>query len=475
MKGTKFIRATLAAAGLASLTLGSTAYAQSADALIDKLVAKGVLTAEEAQALRAEADAGFTKAYQAKSGMPNWVTSFKLNGDFRGRFEGFYAGDPSFVDRNRFRYRLRFGATAVMLDNIEVGLRLTSSEAASGGGSGGDPISGNTTFQDNGSKKFVFIDLAYGKWAAIKTPTFSSTAIIGKMENPFVFSDMVFDGDYTPEGIALQFAYNLTPNHAIKLIGAGFALDEIGNNSRDPYLVGAQLRWDARWSSKIQSSAGAALLNIMSEERLGASTANATISVDGSGNFVTNAPVTTWTVPNQNGGNTRGGAPGFNLVNNFTPLVGDASVTYWLEEFPMYRGAFPIKLAGEYMYNFPGPSDANKAYSLGVTFGKAGRKGLWEVGYRWKELESDAWYEELVDSDFGSFYRASSGNRTAGGTVPGYIPGTNIRGHIVKASYSPYDSWALNVTWFRTETINEVPVGSYRHMHRLQVDTVWKF
>jgi hypothetical protein len=30
------------------------------------------------------------------------------------------------------------------------------------------------------------------------------------MENPFLYSDMILDGDYTPEGASLSFGYNLT-------------------------------------------------------------------------------------------------------------------------------------------------------------------------------------------------------------------------------------------------------------------------
>lgn len=46
---------------LAVLALGTTAHAQSADALIDKLVEKGVLTVKEANELREEADKGFNQ------------------------------------------------------------------------------------------------------------------------------------------------------------------------------------------------------------------------------------------------------------------------------------------------------------------------------------------------------------------------------------------------------------------------------
>ena len=96
------------AAGTAMVINGP---AQSVDALLDKLVDKGILSVKEGQALREESDKDFTKAYATKSGMPEWVSALKFNGDVRGRFEGFYSENPAFVNRDRFRYRLRFGVT----------------------------------------------------------------------------------------------------------------------------------------------------------------------------------------------------------------------------------------------------------------------------------------------------------------------------------------------------------------------------
>ena len=66
-----------AIAAVAALVINGPA--QSVDALLDKLVDKGVLSVTEAKELRAETDKNFTKAYSAKSGMPEWVTSLKFN------------------------------------------------------------------------------------------------------------------------------------------------------------------------------------------------------------------------------------------------------------------------------------------------------------------------------------------------------------------------------------------------------------
>ena len=471
MKKQKWTMGLVAIAAVAGYVINGSA--QSVDSLLDKLVDKGVLSVKEANELREESDKDFSKAYSAKSGMPEWVSALKLNGDMRVRSESFHFDNPAGTDRQRFRYRMRFGVVASMTDSFEAGMRLTSSEAASGGGAGGDPITGNTTFQDNGSKKFVYLDLAYAKWSPIRTADWQGSLTIGKMENPFVFSDMVFDGDYTPEGAALQLSYNLSDKHALKSSAGAFVMDEISGSSHDPYFYGAQLRLESTWNKRWSSSVGVAALGVLNEDKLNA-TRSSTFDVTATATNVISS--TSWTVPNQNGGNLRSAVGGLsgsvgNLQNNYTPVVADASVTFTLDEFWHYTAPFPIKLGADYIHN-PAANTENNGYSVGLTFGKAGKKGLWELGYRYKYLEGDAWFEELVDSDFGAFYQAGS---TRSGNASGYITGTNVKGHIIKAAYSPYNALTLGVTAFFAELIQENPAGSDSKTMRVQVDASLKF
>ncbi len=439
-----------AAGALASVAFGTGAIAQSSDALLDKLVEKGILTTKEANELKEETDKGFTTAYQVKSGMPDWVTALKFNGDFRGRFEGFYGENPAFVDRNRFRYRVRLGATATLQDDFEIGLRLSSGDPVGGFSvNSGNPVSGNTTLQDNASRKFIYVDLAYAKWAPIHSPEWSGSATFGKMENPFVFSHIVLDPDYNPEGLAAQLAYNINAEHSLKINAGAFVLDELAASSNDPFLGVAQLRFDSTWNKQIATSLGVSALAIKNKQNLN------------NGN-----------VPNVNRGNTRdlSGAP----VRNFNPIVGDASLTYTLESFPAYTGAFPIKAGGDFLYN-GGAESKNKAFSAGVTFGKAGKKGLWEISYQYRYLGADSWYEELPDDDFGGFYVQQQPNAGFAAPGAGYGGGTNLRGHVIKASYSPYDSMAFSITYYNAKLIDPDPTGSRTSIGHLLVDVMWKF
>lgn len=440
----------------ALLATGAAAQAQSSDALIDKLVTKGILTADEAQELRNDADEGFTAAYKAKSGMADWVDAVKFNGDFRGRYDGLYKDAPGFVDRHRWRYRLRYGVTIDMLDNFEVGFRLGSGDVA-GLSSTVDPISQNATFENNGAKKGIYIDLAYASWSPLRGSTWIATTTIGKMENPFVFSNSVFDRDYTPEGLGQSVGYRLNAQHSLKAIGSAWALDELGGSSLDPYFFGGQLRSISDWNAEWQSTAGVALFSIVNRSNLG--------NTD---------------VPNINVGNTR--KPGVTTAGNATPayafntFVVDAGITYnFLEGIPFYNTKFPITLSGDFMHNHSAP-DSNVGYSVGVVLGESGRRGLWDITYRYKHIEGDAWFEEFLNSDSGAYYPTALANSASpGGDKSGYQPGTNIRGHEVRIRYSPFDPITLGATGYFLEAIESTPGEGGSDIVRLQIDALLRF
>ncbi len=176
------------------------------------------------------------------------------------------------------------------------------------------------------------------------------------------------------------------------------------------------------------------------------------------------------TAPDINGGNTHSAttAPAY----NFHTVVLGGSTTYKLESFPMYEGAFPIKLGGEWMRNLSAPLE-NEAWNAGITLGKAGHKGLWELGYKYEMLRGDAWYEELVDDDFGAYYSAASAARNAGA---GFKGGTNVKGHVIKAVYNFTDSFSATTTLYFTELVNNpFPGTGPTSVGHFMFDLMWKF
>src|SRR4051794_8196137 len=99
---------------LATMAAATQAYGQSADALINKLIQKGVLTEKEGKDLIAETDTNLVSA--SKWRLNNALKNISLFGDVRFRYE--YRGadnapksgstSDDYV-RERFRYAVRFG------------------------------------------------------------------------------------------------------------------------------------------------------------------------------------------------------------------------------------------------------------------------------------------------------------------------------------------------------------------------------
>ena len=449
--------------GAALLALAGRAHAQSSDILIDKLVEKGILSAREAQDLREEADKNFTTAVQTKLGMPDWVTSYKISGDFRARFDHTSSDNQGFTDRERYRYRLRFGIAVNMLDNLEAGFRLASGDLK---GSAGNALSANSTMQDNFSKKNIYIDTAYGKWTPVNSGGWLVSGTVGKMDNPFAFTPMVFDPDLTPEGAAAQVNWAINDRHSVSLTGAAFILDEEQFSLSDPMMYGGQLLWNAKWSEKFSTSLGAGSFKIMSPEQL--NTANVPLNNQGNTRTLTLAPIT--------------GADLYSLKYGYFPAILDASATYTLDSFPLYNGTFPIKASAEFMQNMA-VGDKNQGFWVGVTFGKSGTKKTWDISYRYERLEADAWYDQLVDDDNGAFY---PGDRLTGASpaIPfGYYGGTNVKGHMIRFNYSFTDSFTFSATCFITDLISTdglvanslVTDTKTTASFRVLADVMWKF
>jgi hypothetical protein len=254
---------------------------------------------------------------------------------------------------------------------------------------------------------------------------------------------MVFDPDYTPEGGALQATYKINGQNSLAFNGGAFVIDQ--SNSRGPYLLGAQTIWNAAWSPKIGTALGIAAYDLANQASLNASSATGSYYDSNLGNTIV------------------AGLP----AREFNPFVVSGSTTYTLDSFPLYPGAFPVKLAGEFMDN-PAAASNNKGWWGGVTLGKSGKKGTWDVSYRYQKLEADAWWDQLVDDDNVALFP----NSLAGGSAAG---GTNIKGHMVKFNYSIFDSLTFSLTAYINDLINNPVAGAKTDTMHLMADLMWKF
>ncbi len=445
-------------------------HAQSADAIVDKLVQKGILTVDEAQELKAEADKDFKSAYSLKSGMPDWVSSFKINGDFRGRYDAMFQNGNNYgpkaapdantfanADRNQIRYRLRLGVTATLADHFEVGFRLGSGQVGSTLGplgTGGGIYSQNQTLGNDGTAKYIFIDAAYAKW----TPNEHVMLQFGKFDNLLWFTDAVIDPDYQPEGGQERVSYRIGEKHEIGataaqwVIGENFASNHTsasGSVNNDVYVFLNQIDLKSQWSKKISTRVALGnyafknqyAINPDLEKVIGKSV-NGTPAVNVPGSLI--------------------GAQHFN------PIIGRGEFTYLLDSFPLFEGEFPVTLGAEYFVN-PGANDiaftgknyggrGNEGYNLGLVIGSSKKKHNWQLSYNYKTIETAAGWRGFVDDDFGF----------------NGLGGTDVRGHLVRGSYRIVESMTVGFAFFHTEQISN-PVGTQAKQDRIFVDLLWSF
>jgi len=199
-----FRRATLTVA-LGATLLAADAGAADQSALLRILERKGILTSSEAAAVQEELAAEEAAGQSAtdKIKLSDSITELKLYGDLRLRYQ--YDNRDSQVDpapigtdedrspsgtqQSRWRFRLRLGAEVKLGEQWFGGFELSTAQASD---------SGNQTFENGFDDYAIFISRAYLGWK----PNDVFTITAGKIPNPFYTTELVWDADITPTGVA---------------------------------------------------------------------------------------------------------------------------------------------------------------------------------------------------------------------------------------------------------------------------------
>ncbi len=354
---------------------------------------------------------------QSKAGLPEslaWAEKISFKGDFRYRHETIEAEDDGRMDRHRNRVRARIGMKAKVNDEFDIAIRLASGSA--------DPVSANQTMGDSFSSKDIWLDRMY---LTYHPEAISGLDVLaGKMANPFYVvgkSQLIWDGDLNPEGVAASYSYQLNDTLKAFANGGGFWVDE-NSGAVDPSVWGAQAGLTADIES-VTLTAGASYYNYG--------------NVDGGGAL--------W--------------DGDFFGNNTDDLDGDGDGDVFATDFDMVElfaeaktqiGSMPVAVFGDYVDNTAASSE-NAGYLVGITLNKTKAPGSWQAGYDYRDLENDAVVGTLCDSDF------------AGG-------GTGGKGHKFAFGYQISKNVKAAATYFLNER-NETE-DDYR---RLQLDIELKF
>src|SRR3989338_1716830 len=210
------------------------------DALIEKLVEKGILDRQESIKLKSEIadDEKLVKEEGLKQSLPSWAREMKLNGDFRLRYQyekkkGSNTNAGNTTERNRARIRFRMGAQTKVNDQTKVLFGLATG--------GTDPRSTNQTLENSFELKDVRLDYAYFQYAPFAWASFFG----GRMKNPlWEPGDLLWDTDINPEGLAAKLTGKLNPNLEPYMNTGLFLLDE-NSATADPlmYVFQPGLKW----------------------------------------------------------------------------------------------------------------------------------------------------------------------------------------------------------------------------------------
>jgi hypothetical protein len=209
------------------IVLGRTevALAGEIDILLEKLVDKGVLTANEALIIKDETQQQVTKeVVESKSyALPKWVQNTKLKGDFRLRYQ-YERKSKELQSRTRGRIRYRLGLETKVNDEFKVAAGLASGE--------GDPRSTHMTFEDAFAQPDIRLDYAYLEYIPTEGIQLAGGRFL-RANYLWEPTDMMWDTDINPEGGSAHFEKSLSDNVNGFLNTGVLVVDELdtGNKS----------------------------------------------------------------------------------------------------------------------------------------------------------------------------------------------------------------------------------------------------
>ena len=413
------------------------------------------------------------KAKQERWGVPGvtpeWINRIKISGDVRVRAQvdkfadgnavntyidyqaanesGSSSGDVlhnTSVDRHRLRARVRLGLKAKITNDFDAKIRLAT-------GSGNDPVSTNKTMGSYNNKYSILFDQAYLKYTDLDVNDYPwVTLYAGRMKNPFLSTDLVWDSDLAFDGIATTFRYNLSGSDnlfdmddrrkTLYLTAGVFPIDEVEISSDDKWLLGVQLGgkfisensrstyelgiayYDYQNITGRRNDVGSNLYDYTAPDYM--QKGNTLFQIANNGNS-SDAPF--------------GLASDFNLLNvtgratfsHFAPTNIIVSAD-WVRNIGYDKQEIIDRTGGSvYVYGgLTGDSshltEETDGYQLKVTVGwpKITQRYSWRVFGAYKHLESDAVLDAFTDSDF-------------------RLGGTNAKGFMIGGEYGILDNVSI--------------------------------
>jgi len=426
----------------AALLCAGTAFAQDSGALIDLLVKKGVLNAQEAEDLRTELTKDFvTNTSAGKLNLSSSIVDFKLSGDMRMRYEynnqapeiaagGFLLKNET--SRQRFRFRLNGDVT--LQKGWTTGFALESGQASD---------SANQTFTNMADDYGVFITRAYVGWQ----PNLNWAFVLGKQKNIMYTTDLRWDADINPQGVSEIYKHFIGAKDTFEVRAMQHAMvdrteaNNAGPLHRDAWLFENQLVYTHWFAPDNLSSAIVALgFNKYSQSTILAGESLNSGAFIGSlrkQDFVTFAGEVNWA-------NINGAGTAFKL--------------YWDSSRNLTADSRAYKIYGLNSAQFSSGGTAWLA-GIGYSYGTGKVQGDYSIKLDYREVGITATDPNVNDSDWG-------------------FSKTNQKGFELSTVYNITDFATFGVKYFDTKIIQPgmtFSLGNLDHSQELLVDLVVKF
>jgi hypothetical protein len=377
----------------------------------------------------------------ARPGMPRWLDGLSFYGNLRLRYQNdcFSGEDVTLKPRNRFRYRIRAGIIKTWLDDqLETGFQLSGSET-------GDATTTNETMGDNFARDGPWINLAYASYRPKPLPGLTLTG--GRMLNPLVQTDLVWDADVYPEGF--WAGYRAKPCDTFEpFAGVGYFL--LNENFKAPFgadadSAGHALDTTARDATLCVYQAGFAWTLAKDVKWTLAGTYYDHENIEtGFRAACGNNTQTIAFPPPATGSYTRLAAGQFKVVNVLNKLDFRLLDLPWTAYFDILHNTANHD-RGLY-------AEQDTAFAIGLKVGQNKKRGDWSLGYTYKYVEANSTLGELADGDFG---------------------GTNAKGSAWRAVYNLADFLTVGTSLFWFE-----PIAGPREDQRTvmtRVELIWSF
>lgn len=196
--------------------------------------------------------------------LPDWLNRVTLYGDVKLRFQSDrYASDNAPVQqidaqfgqpqgntldsteaRDRLRVRGRLGIDVKASESVDTGMRLVTT------GPNEDPYNPTSEYFDvgqYGQRYSANFDLAYIRWKILPSLTFSG----GRVQNPYVSTDLVWAQDFTFDGTNLRWRPRLSESWSHFTTVGAYWLESTssapGKSSNNAWIYSGQTGVESAW------------------------------------------------------------------------------------------------------------------------------------------------------------------------------------------------------------------------------------